>query len=419
MDQRVLEAVNSNNVAELHEIFTSSWQSLGQGEQKALSANFVKAALASPEFLAKAFAPGTENENNNDIVNQALETFKACLSQLPSTVENMADNAIRLKLFDLLVELQYFIEAANILSGYRFDEDESSPYYSSPDVQADIYVKIAECFINEDEIVEADAFVIKAGAAVQTLSMMNTMKNNDDDQENNFAEEHISIILRYKSVYARILDKNRKFLSAASRYYDLSALGNETDIVDADDLLEFLGRAATCAILAPSSTQRQRILGMVYSDERLGQLDYLSHFATHSSILSKMYREQVIRRDQDLIQFEDSLADHQKAIMGDGLTIFQRALIEHNMVAASQIYSSIYFTALGQLLGLSTEKTEKIASKMILDGSLKAFIDQVDGILCFDAQEDSHAKKLMEWDGAITSFCMQMNSVVDQVRQNV
>jgi COP9 signalosome complex subunit 4 len=220
-------------------------------------------------------------------------------------------------------------------------------------------------------------------------------------------------------VYARILDKNRKFLSAASRYYDLSALGNETDIIDADDLLEFLGRAATCAILAPSSTQRQRILGMVYNDERLGQLDYLSHFATHSSILSKMYRAQVIRRDMDLTQFEDSLANHQKAIMGDGLTIFQRALIEHNMVAASQIYSSIYFTALGQLLGLSKEKTEKVASKMILDGSLKACIDQVDGILCFDAQEDSHVKKLMEWDGAITSFCMQMNSVVDQVRQNV
>jgi len=411
MDQRVLEAVNSDNVAELHQIFSSSWQSLGQGEQKALSANFVKAALASPEFLAKAFA-GTENDN----VNQALETFKACLSQLPSTVENMADNTIRLKLFDLLVELQDFIEAANILSGYRFDEDESSPYYSTPDVQADIYVKIAECFLHEDEIVEADAFVIKAGAAVQTLSMMNTMK---DDQENNFADEHISIILRYKSVYARILDKNRKFLSAASRYYDLSALGSQTDIIESDDLLEFLGRAATCAILAPSSSQRQRILGMVYSDERLGELDSLSHFATHSSILSKMYREQVIRRDQDLIQFEDSLADHQKAIMGDGLTIFQRALIEHNMVAASQIYSSIYFTALGQLLGLSTEKTEKIASKMILDGSLKAFIDQVDGILCFDGQEDSHAKKLIEWDGAITSFCMQMNSVVDQVRQNV
>jgi len=411
MDQRVLEAVNSDNVAELHQIFSSSWQSLGQGEQKALSANFVKAALASPEFLAKAFT-GTENDN----VNQALETFKACLSQLPSTVENMADNTIRLKLFDLLVELQDFIEAANILSGYRFDEDESSPYYSTPDVQADIYVKIAECFLHEDEIVEADAFVIKAGAAVQTLSMMNTMK---DDQENNFADEHISIILRYKSVYARILDKNRKFLSAASRYYDLSALGSQTDIIESDDLLEFLGRAATCAILAPSSSQRQRILGMVYSDERLGELDSLSHFATHSSILSKMYREQVIRRDQDLIQFEDSLADHQKAIMGDGLTIFQRALIEHNMVAASQIYSSIYFTALGQLLGLSTEKTEKIASKMILDGSLKAFIDQVDGILCFDGQEDSHAKKLIEWDGAITSFCMQMNSVVDQVRQNV
>ena len=40
---------------------------------------------------------------------------------------------------DLLVELQDFIEAANVLSGYRFDAD----------VRADIYVQIAECFLHE------------------------------------------------------------------------------------------------------------------------------------------------------------------------------------------------------------------------------------------------------------------------------
>jgi len=415
MDQRVQEAVSSNNITELHQIFSSSWQSLGQGEQKSLSANFLQAALAVPLFLSKAFA----EESTYDL---ALQTFQATLAQLPSTIEHQADNAVRLKLFDILVELQDFTEAANILSGYRFDDDEGSPYHSTPDVKTDIYVKIAECFLHEDEIVEADTFVSKAGAAVQALSMMNSMNNQNDgaldEQENSVSDEHISIILRYKSAYARVLDKNRKFLSAASRYYDLSALGSQTDIIDADDLVEFLGRAATCAILAPSSSQRQRILGMVYNDERLGQLDSLTHFATHSSILSKMYREQVIRRDQDLIQFEDSLADHQKAIMGDGLTIFQRALIEHNMVAVSQIYSSIYFGALGQLLGISTERTENIASKMILDGSLKAFIDQVDGILCFEGGEDGHAKKLVEWDGAITSFCMQLNYVVDAVRQS-
>eukprot|EP00979_Chaetoceros_neogracilis_P013246 scaffold3742_cov267-Chaetoceros_neogracile.AAC.18 len=425
MDQRVQEAVKNINVTELHEIFSSSWQSLGQGEQKSLSANFLLAALNHPLFLSQAFT----EQGTYDL---ALQIFQAALAQLPSTVEHQADNAIRLKLFDLLVELQDFTEAANILSAYRFDENEDSPYYSTPDVKTDIYVKIAECFLHEDEIVEADTFVSKAGAAVQALSMMNSMNNNqnnnnnndgggallDDDQEHLVSDEHNSIILRYKSAHARVLDKNRKFLSAASRYYDLSALGSQTDIIDADDLVEFLGRAATCAMLAPSSSQRQRILGMVYNDGRLGQLDSLAHFATHTSILSKMYREQVIRRDRDLIQFEDSLGDHQKAIMGDGLTIFQRALIEHNMVAVSRIYSSIYFEALGQLLGLSTEKTEKVASKMILDGSLKAYIDQVDGVICFEGGEDGQVKKLVEFDGAITSFCTQLNSVVDAVRQN-
>ena len=70
--------------------------------------------------------------------------------------------------------------------------------------------------------------------------------------------------------------------------------------------------------------------------------------------------------------------------MSDGLTILvQRALIKHDMVAVSQIFSKIYFTALvGQLLELSSERAEKIASKMILGGSLKASIDQLDGALC-------------------------------------
>ena len=70
--------------------------------------------------------------------------------------------------------------------------------------------------------------------------------------------------------------------------------------------------------------------------------------------------------------------------MSDGLTIMERALIEHNMVAIGQLYSTIYISALGQLLGVSSDRAENIASKMILDGSLIGSIDQVvDGILTF------------------------------------
>lgn len=201
---------------------------------------------------------------------------------------------------------------------------------------------------------------------------------------------------------------------AAGRYYDLSQLGNTTDIIDTDDLVEFLGRAATCAILAPSGSQRHRILGLVYKDDRLLQLDSISHFSTHSSILSKMYKAQVIKRNNDLVQFEESLAEHQKALMSDGLTIMERALIEHNMVAIGQLYSTIYITALGQLLGVSSDRAEKIASKMILDGSLIGSIDQVDGILTFGELDRS---ELVAWDEAITSFCTQLNGVTDAARQ--
>lgn len=67
--------------------------------------------------------------------------------------------------------------------------------------------------------------------------------------------------MRYKSTYARVLDSNRKFLQAASRYHDLSQ--SSTDVIQAQDLLIMLGRAATCAVLAPSGPQRHRVLGLV------------------------------------------------------------------------------------------------------------------------------------------------------------
>jgi COP9 signalosome complex subunit 4 len=426
MEQQVQEAISSDNYSGLNQIFTSSWQSLGQGEQRSLSAFFIKAALSSSTFLPNAFS------SQNDL---ALNVMKITLSHLPPSLPNAQDNIFRLKIFDHLVDaVQDFHSAANILAGYRMEDDnEGSPYYAPPAQKTDIYVKIAECFLAEDDIVEAETFVTRAGAAVEILNFQNSNANADAnaDADDNAADdedkdgdaddasnekssnEHIALILRYKSVYARVLDANRKFLQAASRYYDLAALGSQTDIIDTDEIVEFLGKAATCAILAPSSAQRQRVLGLVYNDERLLQLDSISHFSTHSSILSKMYKEQVIRRGDDLKKFEDSLADHQRALMSDGLTIVERALIEHNMVAVSQIYSNIYFTALGQLLGLSSARAEKIASKMILDGSLKASIDQLDGVLTFSDQESA----LVSWDGAITSFCVQLNSVTDAVRQ--
>jgi COP9 signalosome complex subunit 4 len=340
------------------------------------------------------------------------------LSHLPATVEQAADNTLRQQLFDYMVAQDDpdYATAARILGAMRMETEptvaaqaggggggngngnnngnNNNVYYMSPAARTDVYVKIAECFLAEDEIAESDAAVQKAGQVVENIQ----------DRE-----QHQALILRYKSTYARVLDANRKFLQAAQRYHDLSQ--SSTDLIDADDLLHLLGRAATCAVLAPSGPQRQRVLGHIYKDARLRQLDGLDDFQTHATILKKMVTHQVLRPDE-LTKFEATLAEHQKAIMGDGLTIMERGVVEHNMIAVSNLYRSIYVTELARILGVDARKAEKIASSMILEGSLHGSIDQVEGLLEFEAEESPE----QTWDRSITSFCIELNNVTDRVK---
>lgn len=54
-----------------------------------------------------------------------------------------------------------------------------------------------------------------------------------------------------------------------------------------------------------------------------------------------------------------------------------RAVTEHNLLAASKLYNNITFSELGALLQISPAKAEKIASQMITEGRMNGYIDQV------------------------------------------
>lgn len=237
--QAIDSAVQAKDYQTLSQIFSfgpDSWQAVGQGEQRSLAAHFIKSAVTSPGFLPTSFS-------SKSMMHVMLET----LSHLPSTVDGAADNKLRQKIFDYKVnEDGDYSAAARVLAGIRMEDNQESVYYMKPEEKCDIYVKIAECFLEEEEIVESDSAVTKAGSVVESIAK---------------PEEHMTLILRYKSTYARVLDSNRKFLQAASRYHDLSQ--SSTELIRAEDLLGMLGRAATCAILAPSGPQRQRVLGHV------------------------------------------------------------------------------------------------------------------------------------------------------------
>lgn len=257
--QTIDTALQMKDYASIAQVFSfgpDSWQAIGQGEQRSLAAHFIKSALAAPGFLPAAFGSG-------QMMNVMLETLK----HLPSTVDKAADNKLRQMIFDYKVnEEGEYAEAARILAGTRMEDNEQSAYYMKPEARCDIFVKIAECFLEEDEIVESDSAVTKAGSVVSSIAN---------------PEEHMTLILRYKSTYARVLDSNRKFLQAASRYHDLSQ--SSSDLIRAEDLLGMLGRAATCAILAPSGPQRQRILGHVRSNGFIAIIASSFYFSSTSS----------------------------------------------------------------------------------------------------------------------------------------
>lgn len=70
--------------------------------------------------------------------------------------------------------------------------------------------------------------------------------------------------------------------------------------------------------------------------------------------------------------FSQNLRPHQKAVTPEGMTVLEKAVLQHNLLAASRLYNNIYFEGLGQLLGVAPEKAERIASKMVAEKRLLA-----------------------------------------------
>ena len=115
-------AVASNDYSGLASVFSpSNLTAFGQGEQRALAGHFVKKAVEAPGFFPKAFASGS-----------VMHVLTMTLKNLPSVVENAADNQLRQMLFDYKVnEEEDYSGAARILGGMRMESTPKSPYYKT------------------------------------------------------------------------------------------------------------------------------------------------------------------------------------------------------------------------------------------------------------------------------------------------
>lgn len=117
------------------------------------------------------------------------------------------------------------------------------------------------------------------------------------------------------------------------------------------------------------------------------------------------YLERILR-PQEIERFSKELKPHQMALLSDGSTVLERAVIEHNLLSASKIYNNISFEELGTLLGVPPPRAESVAARMIMESRLKGTIDQVAHLVLFESGQES----LIQWDERIAHTC---NSVID------
>ena len=95
-----------------------------------------------------------------------LPPLLSALSSLSSS-SNLSglDNALRRKIFSFYISTSDLTSAGNALGSLRIDNyigDPSDPYSFTPPEACDVYIQVAECFLEEDEAASAETFVGKA-----------------------------------------------------------------------------------------------------------------------------------------------------------------------------------------------------------------------------------------------------------------
>uniref|UniRef100_A0A3Q3KZR8 COP9 signalosome complex subunit 4 n=1 Tax=Mastacembelus armatus TaxID=205130 RepID=A0A3Q3KZR8_9TELE len=356
----------------------------------------------------KAFVEAMVNENVSLVISRQLLTdFCTHLPNLPDatakavyhfTLEKIQPRvisfeeqvaSIRQHLATIYEKEGDWRNAAQVLVGIPLETGQKQ---YNVDYKLDTYLKIARLYLEDDDPVQAEAYINRA-------SLLQNESSNEQLQ------------IHYKVCYAKVLDFRRKFIEAAQRYNELSY----KSIVHESERLEALKHALNCTILASAGQQRSRMLATLFKDERCQQL-------AAYGILEKMYLDRIIRGNQ-LQEFAAMLMPHQKATTADGesrswigcpvgSSILDRAVIEHNLLSASKLYNNITFEELGALLEIPPAKAEKIASQMITEGRMNGFIDQIDGIVHFETREP-----LPTWDKQIQSLCFQVNNLLEKIRQ--
>ncbi|KAL7628376.1 hypothetical protein AAE478_002578 [Parahypoxylon ruwenzoriense] len=336
-------------------VFASDSSALGVVAQRALLNRFVSVVRddldSSPDLRVSA----------------AQHALAALSSQTATASGTFLDQAAALRELqaDGHEAAEEHAEAARALAEIPLD---SSQRRVTPQDRVRIWVRIVRNYLEVDDTAAAEPYLNK---------IKNVIYQVDDPALN----------LHFRLSQARIHDAKRAFLPASQAYHEISL----SPAISEDERLHTLSMAVKCAILAPAGPLRSRALGRLFRDERSANLPEFG-------MLEKMFFDRLLA-PAEVRKFAEGLAPHQLALTADGSTVLARAVVEHNLLGASRLYSNIGFDELGRLLGLADDgdaesaaaRAEDTTARMMEQGRLAGRIDQIERGLAEEVENVTNA----------------------------
>lgn len=379
---------------------------LGSGPIAGVDSSEPLGIIAARPLLTQFVAKLADLKQTPDLQINVASTAIRLLQPRVVSFEDQ-DTSLKLLLADAHQQNEDFTAAAHALETISL----SNSQRQIPDSErCDIWVRIARCYLEDDDPTSASTSINRA------KNILHKVPTNTPEGK--------STHIQFQSAQARVLDSQRQFLDAAASYHALSF----EMVIDEDDRLQSLTAAIICTVLAPAGPQRARTLAKLYKDERSVQLP-------EHAILEKIFLDRVLD-PAEVSSFAAKLAPHHLARTSDGSTVLERAVLEHNLLGASRLYRNISVGGLGTLLGTDAEKAEQYAASMIEQGRLKGSIDQIDGMIFFEGDNeaaDAGAKaeeragvqvtglsgadsELRRWDNAIQGLLAEVEHVTTMIQ---
>jgi COP9 signalosome complex subunit 4 len=349
--------------------------------------------IVAQRAIVGVFITTLQNLDNADLT---IEVGQHALAVLSNQTSTFVDQSVALRelMADAHETNEDNLEAAKILAEIPLD---SSQRKVSNEDRVRVWVRIVRNYLEVDDTVSAETYLNK---------LKNIIYQVTDPALN----------LHFRLSQARIQDAKREFLSASQAYHDISF----SPAISEEERLHTLGMAVKCAILAPAGPLRSRALGGLFKDERSPNLDEFG-------MLEKMFFDRLLS-PAEVDKFAQSLAPHQLAIMPDGSTVLAKAVVDHNLLGASRLYSNISFEALGVLLDLNADKAEDTTARMIEQGRLVGRIDQIERIIWFEGGEASGEKgsgraevtvgrEMRRWDANVQALAEEVENVTNALQR--